>query len=98
MPGTKTKIKAPKIEVIKDYEDTFRGRVRTAIKVNQDKEKPMVDIVSIDSGSYRSYCMSYEITNDDGAKQHCALDFYAAARRLGFEHSINDIARAIQRK
>lgn len=92
-----TKIKKPKISIIKDYDDTFRNRVRTAIKYNQDNQVEMVDAISIDSGSYRSYCMAFDVTSSKDY-QHCALDFYAANRRFGFEHTIKDIAKAIKRK
>lgn len=93
-----TKIKSPKINVHNDFDNTFRNRVRTAIKLNQDNQVEMVDTVSIDSGSYRPYCMSYDITTTLEGKKHCALDFYAANRRLGYEHTIRDIAESIKLK
>ena len=81
---------SPQIIVIKDYDDVFLNRVKSAIKLNIEQGRPMVEKIQINSGAYRPYCMSY---NKDA--QECRLDFYAANRVFGFEHTIQDIADSI---
>ena len=85
-----TLIKAPVIEVLNDYDGVFEGRVMQAVENNQKKGIEMVAKIVIDSGSYRPYCLSWDKKGDT-----CHLDFYAANRRFGFEHSIQDIAGVI---
>jgi cobalamin biosynthesis Co2+ chelatase CbiK len=80
----------PVLVIMNDYEKVFENRVRQAIEVNQKLNVPMVKTVRINSGSYRPYCMAYKVIGDV-----CEIDFYAAARVMGFEHSIDDIAEAI---
>ena len=86
----KTLIKAPVGTITNDYDDTFKNRVKRAIEINQEKGIEMVKEIVIDSGSYRSHCLSW-----DKKEGICFLDFYAAARVFGFEHTIENIAGVI---
>lgn len=83
----------PEVIIKRDYEGTFESRVRKAIKLNEENDIENVDTIVINSGSYRSYCMKY----DRSEEGQCKLDFYAANRRFGFEHTIEDIAKVIAR-
>jgi len=85
------KVRTPKIIIERDYEGTFKHRVKEAIKLNIKNNKEMVSTITINSGPYRSYCMKYDKSIEDT----CDLDFYAANRRFGFEHTIEDIAKVI---
>ena len=81
----------PNVTVIKDYDGVFEGRVNQAIEENVKNNIPMKSNITINSGPYRSYCMSFEVIKDT-----CHLDFYAAARVFGFEHTIEDISNSIK--
>ena len=81
----------PNIVVINDYDNTFKHRVEQAIEENVKNNISMYPSISINSGSYRPYCMSFEIADNT-----CHLDFYAANRVFGFEHTIQDISNSIK--
>lgn len=83
-------METPKINVLKDYDGVFEHRVKTAIELNQKAGKAMVENITIDAGPYRSYCFGFEVDGNTAS-----LDFYAASRVFGFEHTIEDIAEAI---
>lgn len=87
---TITSIKEPELQIVNDYDGVFEARVRCAIALNIKNNKPMVEKVKVDSGPYRPYCFKYRAN-----KEVCNLDFYAANRNFGFEHTIEDIAEAI---
>lgn len=82
----------PKITVEQDFDEVFFNRVMQAIELNNEQGIENVSSIFINSGSYRPYCMSY---NKD--EKECRLDFYAAARVFGFQHTIDDIAMAISK-
>jgi hypothetical protein len=91
MNATANKTSTPKIIVKNDYDGVFENRVKSAIKLNQKNNTPMINKINIDSGPYRSYCMSYDKVSDNTVN----LDFYSASRVFGFGHTIEDIAKAI---
>jgi hypothetical protein len=91
MNATANKTSTPKIIIENDYDGVFENRVKSAIKLNQKNNTPMVDKINIDSGPYRSYCMGYDKVSDDTVN----LDFYSASRVFGFQHTIENIAKAI---
>ena len=86
-----TVVDTPQIIIERDYEDIFKQRVEAAIELNTENNKEMVSTITINSGPYRWYCMKYDKSIEDT----CDLDFYAANRRFGFEHTIEDIAKVI---
>ena len=83
-------METPKITILNDFDDIFKSRVEAAIEHNQKFNIPMVKSIEINAGPYRSYCFGYKVI--DGVAK---LDFYSPNRRLGFEHTIEDIAEAI---
>lgn len=83
--------KTPTIKVLNDYDGYFETRVKHAIAACQTKNIPMVDHIIINAGPYRNHCMSWTKTDNT-----VELDFYAANRVFGHEHSIQDICDIIK--
>lgn len=80
----------PTITVIKDYDGAFKRRVEQAIALNTVNQVEMVAEISINAGPYRSHCLAWSKSADK-----VELDFYAANRVFGFEHTIEDLAGVI---
>lgn len=83
-------MKTPNITVVNDYDGVFEHRVKAAIELNEKSGTEMVKNIILSSGPYRPYCFKHE-----GDAETMKLDFYAASRIFGFEHTIEDIADAI---
>lgn len=75
-----------------DFDDVFKNRVQEAIKNNQEKGIKMYPKIIVSSGSFRPYCFGFEI---DKESKFIKLDFYAAARIFGFNHTVENIADSI---
>lgn len=83
----------PQIIVERDYDNVFLNRVKKAVEMNDAAGVENLPVIRINSGPYRPYCMSY-----NRSEAEVSLDFYAANRVFGFEHTIEDIAQAISKK
>ena len=90
--STTTKVLTPEIIIKNDYDGVFEGRVKSAIELNQKNNTPMVNKIKVNAGPYRSYCMGFKRVSYDTVE----VDFYSASRVFGFEHTIEDIAMAIE--
>ena len=83
----------PKIHVVEDYDNVFRSRVKEAVALNKSKGIKMFPNIVVNSGPYRPCCFAYERFIK---QQTVKLDFYAANRVFGFQHSIKDICDVIK--
>jgi hypothetical protein len=91
-------VTAPEVVVIKDYDGAFQGLVNQAIETNEKNGTSMVKKITINSGPYRPYSVSYDRKDEKDGSITCQLDFYAASRVLGYEFTINDLADMIALK
>lgn len=84
--------KGIKIIVICDYDDVFVNRVKAAIDLAIETSVSIHNLIEVEAGPYRPYCMSFDKSDDK-----VSLDFYAANRVFGFQHTINDILTSISK-
>ena len=87
----KSKVVSPEIKINTDtVHGAFQDRVEEAIDLNRRNNVPMYHTVQINAHHDKEYCFTY---HPEGLTM--VLNFKKASIFKGFEHTIEDIAKAI---